>query len=429
MIISGDISVNPGPVKHPCGGCQRPVAKTHRAVQCDVCYYWWHIKCANISPATYTDMCGSDDPWVCNECNSFRFSESFFEKSICVAMDSDNKNQNENVDDIFDELKDIKKKHPNKFICSYININSFRNKFGFIKDLLISNTCDMLTIAETKLDESFNSAQFQIENFHLWRADRTANGGGLLTYIKSDLPSDRKHKLECQIIESIFTEIVLKNEKWIICGLYRPPSMSDKEFSNDFIQTFDQLSVKYDNILILGDLNYNMLLDNSKSTPSNNVCDIFDFSNLIKKATCFTKDALPTLIDVILTNKPNKCQNATHFNCGLSDYHNLISVQLKGEIPKLKKDNVTYRSFKNFDHEKFLQELQSEQLDVITEHSNVETAYHNFETTFIKVVDKNIPLKKRRYITHPASFMNKRLRQEIYKKRTLHNKFLKQKTN
>jgi hypothetical protein len=49
-------------------------------------------------------MCGSDDPWVCNECNSFRFSESFFDKSICVDMDSDNKNQNENIDDIFDEL-------------------------------------------------------------------------------------------------------------------------------------------------------------------------------------------------------------------------------------------------------------------------------------------------------------------------------------
>ena len=113
----------------------------------------------------------------------------------------------------------------------------------------------------------------------------------------------------------------------------------------------------------------------------------------------------------------------------MSDYHNLISVQLKGEIPKLKKDYVTYRSFKNFDHEKFLQELQSEQLDVITEHSNVETAYLNFETTFIKVVDKNIPLKKRRYITHPAPFMNKGLRQEICKKRTLHNKFLEQKTN
>jgi hypothetical protein len=49
--------------------------------------------------------------------------------------------------------------------------------------------------------------------------------------------------------------------------------MSDNKFSNDFIPTFDQLSVKYDNILILDDLNYNMLLDNSKSTPLNNVCD------------------------------------------------------------------------------------------------------------------------------------------------------------
>ena len=54
-------------------------------------------------------MCGSDGPWVCN---AFRFSESFFDKSRCVDMDSDNENQNENVDDIFDELKDMKKKAP-----------------------------------------------------------------------------------------------------------------------------------------------------------------------------------------------------------------------------------------------------------------------------------------------------------------------------
>ena len=114
-------------------------------------------------------------------------SQNHFSINRCVDMDSENENQNENVDDIFDELKDIKKKHPTKCICSYININSLRNRFGFIKDLLISDTCEMLTIAETRLDEPYSSAQFQIENFHLWRADRTVNGGGLLTYIRSDL--------------------------------------------------------------------------------------------------------------------------------------------------------------------------------------------------------------------------------------------------
>lgn len=50
-----------------------------------------------------------------------------------------------------------------------------------------------------------------------------------------------------------------------------------------------------------------------------------------------TKNTNPTLMDVILTNKPSYCQNITNFNCGLSDVHNLISFQLKGYVPKLKK--------------------------------------------------------------------------------------------
>jgi hypothetical protein len=35
------------------------------------------------------------------------------------------------------------------------------------------------------------------------------------------------------------------------------------------------------------------------------MCDIFDYTNLVKTATCHTKNANPTLIDVILTNKPS----------------------------------------------------------------------------------------------------------------------------
>jgi hypothetical protein len=45
LIISGDISLNPGPVKNPCGLCAKPVAKNNRAVLCEGCNYWWHIKC------------------------------------------------------------------------------------------------------------------------------------------------------------------------------------------------------------------------------------------------------------------------------------------------------------------------------------------------------------------------------------------------
>ena len=35
IIISRDVSLNPGPVRYPCGECGRPVASTHRAVYCE----------------------------------------------------------------------------------------------------------------------------------------------------------------------------------------------------------------------------------------------------------------------------------------------------------------------------------------------------------------------------------------------------------
>jgi hypothetical protein len=101
--------------------------------------------------------------------------------------------KNEDVQpNIFDEHKDVRIKHPNKFQCVYLNINSFRNKFQSIKELLNENLVDMSIVGETKLDETFRNGEFHVDNFYLWGADRTANGGGLLVYIRSDLACERK---------------------------------------------------------------------------------------------------------------------------------------------------------------------------------------------------------------------------------------------
>jgi hypothetical protein len=44
----------------------------------------------------------------------------------------------------------------------------------------------MIFIAESKLDDTFRNSEFNVEDYHLWRADRNANGGGLLVYIRSN---------------------------------------------------------------------------------------------------------------------------------------------------------------------------------------------------------------------------------------------------
>jgi hypothetical protein len=83
-------------------------------------------------------------------------------------------------------LIDTRKKHPDTFMCSFLNINSYRYIFCSTKDLLLANTIDMLIIAETKLDETFPNSQFEVENDHLWRTDRSSHGGGMLLYVRSD---------------------------------------------------------------------------------------------------------------------------------------------------------------------------------------------------------------------------------------------------
>jgi hypothetical protein len=126
---------------------------------------------------------------------------------------------------------------------------------------------------------------------------------------------------------------------------------------------------------------------------------------------------LQLLIDVILTNRSTLCQNIQNFNCG--DVHNIISVQIKGTIPRINKKFVEYRSFKNFDQEFFLNDLEQKNLNSIVDKcDNVNSAYENFESEFISVINKHAPMKKKKLVD-----MNKNLKRAIYKKRMSFNKY------
>jgi hypothetical protein len=56
-----------------------------------------------------------------------------------------------------------------------------------------------------------------------------------------------------------------------------------------------------------------------------------------------------------------------NYNCGISDVHNIISIQMKGNLPSNKKELKYFRSFKNFDQEKFTEDLNKIDFDKITD--------------------------------------------------------------
>ena len=69
----------------------------------------------------------------------------------------------------------------------HLNINSVRNKFEALT-YIIDNNIDLLLISETKLDDSFPTAQFQMKGFSVpYRYDRNGKRSGLLLYIRKDI--------------------------------------------------------------------------------------------------------------------------------------------------------------------------------------------------------------------------------------------------
>ena len=123
----------------------------------------------------------------------------------------------------------------------------------------------------------------------------TDRGGGVAAYLRTDIVRDRQKDYECKHIESISVEVNLQNSKILICGAYKPPSMTDNIFENDCSLTLDKISSKYDNYILLGDLNFDMLCE-QKCSSLMNICDIFDLENLLKKPTCYTSNNNPSLV-------------------------------------------------------------------------------------------------------------------------------------
>ena len=75
----------------------------------------------------------------------------------------------------------------NKFIFLCLNINSIRNRFGDV-DNIVDRNVDILYIVETKLDEHFPNNQFVLMGFHLpYRLDITDKKGGLIVFVKSHI--------------------------------------------------------------------------------------------------------------------------------------------------------------------------------------------------------------------------------------------------
>jgi hypothetical protein len=158
-----------------------------------------------------------------------------------------------------------------------LNINGVRNKITELKQLLTTENIDVAVIQETKLHPSIKTPE--IQNYSSSRQDRPGldpsnprnNGGGLITYIKNDLPYTKTSSYSLPGIESQTVTIPLTQSKnLIITNLYIPPrnpNVNQQTDDQNVTTLFTHLT-NIPNSLIAGDVNADSQLWHSPITDN-----------------------------------------------------------------------------------------------------------------------------------------------------------------
>ena len=161
------------------------------------------------------------------------------------------------VMDATKRLNEIKKKNPRNPSLAYININSIRYKHNELFTM-VQHNIDILAIAETKLDSSFPFAQFLVHSYKTpYRKDGNKHGGGLLVYVKEDIPSCQltNHHPVHNLLDIIAVELNFWGQTWLLIVVYKSPSVSDTALFEQMSIVIDYYLQKYQNIVLIGDFN------------------------------------------------------------------------------------------------------------------------------------------------------------------------------
>ena len=144
--------------------------------------------------------------------------------------------------------------------------------------------------------------------------DRKSNGGGILLSVREDIPSTLQNTE--LLIEGFFIEINIRKKKWLLVCTYNPNRNLILNHRKEIDKNLDNYSSKYDNFILLGDLN-------SEPTESTvrDFCQTYGCKTLIKDKTSFKNPEKPSCIDLIITNRPKRFQKSMTLETGLSDFH------------------------------------------------------------------------------------------------------------
>ena len=221
--------------------------------------------------------------------------------------------------------------------------------------------------------------------------------------------------------EGVYVEINFRKKNWLLCCTYNPNRNIITNLLDALKRSLDPCSTKYDNLMIIGDLNAEVNLECMKL-----FCETYDLRSLIKVPKCYKNPEKPSCIDFLLTIRPKSFQNSSVVETGLSDFHKMTVTVMKTTFEKLKPRVSYFRNWNEFCNENFRTQLLNKlSLDNFNNSSN---DINIFLEICINTLDVFATRKKKYLRGNNMTFMSKNLVNAHRKRTHLRNEFLKNRT-
>ena len=252
------------------------------------------------------------------------------------------------------------------------------------------------------------------------RQDLSTSSGGLLVYVRGDIPhiQVKLYEINSDGFDSLCIEVKIGNTKTLVCCVYKHPKVSNAYFKQCLSNICDKITPGSDDVLIIGNMNCCL----TKSSLTKDIYGVYGITNLIKHPTCH-KGAASTLLDVILVSNARRYVSVLNEKFDISDHHNIIGAATRRHAPSKKPKRIYYRSYKHFCENDYLDDIASVPFHSADVFDDIDDIAWFHSSLIRNVIDSHAPVKSKVMIKRSVPYMNSKLRKAQFARNMARNKF------
>lgn len=234
----------------------------------------------------------------------------------------------------------------------HLNIQSYFHHIDELRIDLRRQVPDIILISETWLKSWHLDGMLCIEGYKLVRNDRSdeKRGGGVGLLIKEGLKFNiiLKSSFTERMSEFIIVEVVCESSKILVACVYNPHKSCSM---SNFMECLEQLSSKYIEIVVGGDINLN-LMDDADFKVRNFLLQVDSLGMSIVNTSSPTHfQGAPTLLDIFMVSKVDTVLQYQQLSAPGYSKHDLIFMVYAFCSSEITDNTFSFRDFGRINYE------------------------------------------------------------------------------